>query len=354
MGVTVIAAAGNESSSLPAPPAFYPETISVGAVDASLGLASYSNFGSTIDVVAPGGQIGNDDNDDGMPDGVFSTLGDDGSGEIENVFGFFEGTSMSCPHVSGVVALMLSVNPDLTPKEVKDILTSTAIDLGDPGRDDEFGFGLVDAETAVIIAQVIPPTGDEPIISLSTTTLDFGTTEDQLQVIISNIGGGVLNVTDIIESEINGGDWLEASASLPRPDTNLSLIVVTVDRTDLEPGTFDGVVTVEAEGQDDQNIIISIEVAGGSGGTFDEIVIVEAVNVMTGDIVASTETSEAEDFEYTLSDLPVGTYIIIAGTDLDGDGETCEADDFCGSFDGAATVNPDETTTGIDFTISEN
>lgn len=65
-------------------------------------------------------------------------------------YGFNSGTSMSAPHVSGVAALVLSANPSLTNGEVRNILTSTAVNLGVPGkRDIWYGWGLVDALSAV-------------------------------------------------------------------------------------------------------------------------------------------------------------------------------------------------------------
>lgn len=61
----------------------------------------------------------------------------------------FSGTSASAPHVSGVAAVVLSANPALTNKDLRKILDATAVDLGDPGRDIYFGYGLVDAYAAV-------------------------------------------------------------------------------------------------------------------------------------------------------------------------------------------------------------
>jgi serine protease len=64
-------------------------------------------------------------------------------------YDLFSGTSASAPHVAGVAALVLSANPDLSNREVRRILDGTAIDLGEPGRDNVFGWGLVDAYNAV-------------------------------------------------------------------------------------------------------------------------------------------------------------------------------------------------------------
>jgi len=65
----------------------------------------------------------------------------------------FSGTSASAPHVSGVAALILDADPSLSSKDVKKILYATAVDLGEPGRDTLFGYGLVNAKGAVDCAQ---------------------------------------------------------------------------------------------------------------------------------------------------------------------------------------------------------
>jgi PGF-pre-PGF domain-containing protein len=67
------------------------------------------------------------------------------------------GTSMATPHVSGTVALMLQVNPALTPDEIKAILEKTAVDLGSPGKDNNTGAGRIDAYQAVLTSDTTPP-----------------------------------------------------------------------------------------------------------------------------------------------------------------------------------------------------
>jgi len=65
---------------------------------------------------------------------------DTGAGTVSNM-----GTSMACPHVAGLVALMLQANPKLTYEQVKNLAESTAVDLGTPGKDNKFGWGRFDA-----------------------------------------------------------------------------------------------------------------------------------------------------------------------------------------------------------------
>ena len=134
--VTIVAAAGNDGGDSIAYPAALDGVIAVGATtsaDARWTESDHgSNTGDALDLVAPGAQILSYYP---LTSGSFT---DD-----------YYGTSLACPLVAGIAALMLSEDPSLTPAEITNLLTSTAKDLGSPGRDAEFGFGLADAEKAV-------------------------------------------------------------------------------------------------------------------------------------------------------------------------------------------------------------
>ncbi|MCJ7728978.1 MAG: S8 family serine peptidase, partial [Sedimentisphaerales bacterium] len=70
--------------------------------------------------------------------------------DANNLYAYYSGTSMACPHVSGVAALIFAADDyNITPEEVSNILFNSAQDLGTPGRDDIFGYGLVDAYAAL-------------------------------------------------------------------------------------------------------------------------------------------------------------------------------------------------------------
>ena len=88
--------------------------ITVGATRFDGIRASYSNFGDSIDIMAPGGDMSIDQNADGQPDGVLSTFAND--------YQFEEGTSMSAPHVTGIVGLLVSAKPTLVQSDVEQIL----------------------------------------------------------------------------------------------------------------------------------------------------------------------------------------------------------------------------------------
>lgn len=135
-GVVCVAAAGNDSTSVLYYPSDYESCIAVIATDSNDLRVSYSNYGAQKDIAAPGSIIVS------TYPGGYATM---------------SGTSMAAPVVSGVVALMLSINSDLTVSEVKNILYSTALDLGTAGKDDQFANGRVDAAAA--IAQTVAFSG---------------------------------------------------------------------------------------------------------------------------------------------------------------------------------------------------
>ncbi len=167
-GVVVFAAAGNGGGDgIGDPtldcPACYPGSISVGATRIDQQRAPYSNYGTgesahTLDLVAPGGDTLVDQNGDTLADGVVQQTFEHAclGGPIDlSAFGycFFQGTSMATPHAAGVAALVLSLDPTLTPLEVRNILTGTATDLGPAGYDLEYGNGELNAAAAVVAAQ---------------------------------------------------------------------------------------------------------------------------------------------------------------------------------------------------------
>ncbi|MDA3897124.1 MAG: S8 family serine peptidase, partial [Desulfobacteraceae bacterium] len=149
MGVTIVCAAGNEYYyfNLPSYPAAYDDyCIAVGATRYDETRSYYSNTGSYIDIVAPGGDVRVDQNGDGYNDGILQqTFGSD-----PKIFAyyFYQGTSMASPHVAAVAALLIS-NGLTGPTSIRNALISTAKDKGPAGWDSQFGWGIVDAYAAL-------------------------------------------------------------------------------------------------------------------------------------------------------------------------------------------------------------
>ena len=161
-GVTIVCASGNDGKSIVGYPAAYDRyCIAVGATRFDEARASYSNYGTSLDLVAPGGDLTVDQNQDGYPDGILQqTFGNKNPGDFG--YFFYTGTSMATPHVAGIAALLLSKGIATTPVKVREILQSTAKDLGPTGLDSQFGWGLVNAQAALSYNTIAntPPVAD--------------------------------------------------------------------------------------------------------------------------------------------------------------------------------------------------
>jgi len=154
--VVVVAASGNEGQSYVGFPANYDTVLGVGAALYDKTDTSYSNGGTGLDVVAPGGS-GYDQNGDGYQDGI---LQEAVWGTSRNYL-YFQGTSMASPHVAGLAALLISAGAD--PADVPDLIRDTAQDQKEAGWDTYTGYGFIDplAALAAIEGSTEPP--DEEI-----------------------------------------------------------------------------------------------------------------------------------------------------------------------------------------------
>ncbi len=149
-GVAVIAACGNSNvSSCLYPAAYNDYVIAVGAAQYNETKAPYSSYGSSLDLMAPGGNTLVDQNGDGYGDGVLQQTFTIVSGRITWGYYFFQGTSMATPHVSGTAALLIAKGNATTPAQIRTALQTTAEDKGATGRDDTYGWGLIDANKAL-------------------------------------------------------------------------------------------------------------------------------------------------------------------------------------------------------------
>jgi serine protease len=160
-GVIVVVAAGNSNEDANNhSPASCNNVITVGATGPTNTRAPYSNYGSPIDVMAPGGDTKQTITFNGKtyPAGVLSTLLDDQS---KPVYGFYQGTSMASPHVAGLVSLMLSKDSSLSFDTIMSRLkaSSTALSPTACNRPSgaDCGPGLVDAARALGTTGTTPP-----------------------------------------------------------------------------------------------------------------------------------------------------------------------------------------------------
>ena len=136
LGVLHIVAAGNGSSSQLAYPAKLPSVMAVAAINSAGAKASFSNVGTGLSFAAPGVDVTTSDR-----------TGSEGyaSGDLCCI----SGTSLASPCVAGVAALAMSANPSLTNLATRSVLRRTCVDLGAPGYDTTFGWGIPNAEAAM-------------------------------------------------------------------------------------------------------------------------------------------------------------------------------------------------------------
>lgn len=149
MGITVVAAAGNDSTAVGFP-ARLDNVIAVAALGSDRKLAWYSNYGSEIDVCAPGGT--GDTNV--RTDWIWSTGYDKTPGGYGNNYQGMIGTSMATPHISGLAAL-LYLTGVTDPIAIKQRLQSRASDLGPAGQDSQYGYGMPLADAVLINLQKV-------------------------------------------------------------------------------------------------------------------------------------------------------------------------------------------------------
>jgi thermitase len=208
---TLVAAVGNSGSNFVLYPARYPHVIAVAATDSSNNHAPFSNFGPEVDVSAPGVMI-------------YSTA-------IGNTYSYISGTSASTPFVSGLAAILRGFPTYISPDQITGDLETTALDLGISGRDDLYGYGLIQMEAAI---QLDWPTPTPTATPTATSTATFTPTatypvNTPTAVLVLPATGFTPNRTTILPAQpavkayADLGDmWLE----IPRLEVELPIVGV--------------------------------------------------------------------------------------------------------------------------------
>ncbi len=226
-GAVLVASAGNYADTTPIYPAAYSNVLGVAATNPDDTIASFSSYGSWINVAAPGRRL-------------YTTYSN-------GAYSGFSGTSASAPVVSGIAGLIMSANPTLLNSQVKSIIEKSADDLGAPGFDSYYGWGRVNAYKAILTAiGSVPPPPDTtaPTVSISYPS-EGATVSGSISINVSasdNVGvakvelylNGALYATDTTEpfsfvwdtTKVNNGvHTLQAKAYDTAGNSSLSPIV---------------------------------------------------------------------------------------------------------------------------------
>ena len=227
-GGIVFAAAGNSGTASSIAP--NPDMVVVSATDPNDSLRTYSSYGDFVDLAAPGG-------------GIWTTT-------VGGGYGGFGGTSSSTPVAAGVAALVLAANPSLSADEVENVLESSSVDLGAPGKDPYFGYGRVDASTAV--AAAVTSGGSGPVDTVAPV------------VSITSPNGGA--VSGVVTVAVNASD----DTGVNRVQLYANGVLVSTDSSApysfaWDTGNVTGTVNLVAEAFDDADnsatstVVVTVE-----------------------------------------------------------------------------------------------
>lgn len=301
-GVVVIAAAANKSTSTPYYPAACNNVIAVSATTSSDTIASFSNYGSWIDISAPGASI--------------KTTINGGS------YGTGNGTSFASPITAGLAALILSVNPALTNAEVVAIMTSNADDLGSPGFDISYGYGRINVYKSVVAAKNTLPQPDtiSPAVSISSPL--YGATVSNTTVVNVSVTDnvGVSKVELFIDGALYAADTTEPFSfswdTTKYPDGNCSLEARAYDFSQ-NMGKSE-IVTVSVNNPIDTtaplvSILYPISNAQVSDTTTVDISATDDIGVSKAELyiggaLYATDTTEPFNFSWDTTKYPEGTH----------------------------------------------
>ncbi|MBJ6137195.1 S8 family serine peptidase [Marinobacter litoralis] len=363
-GMLFVAAAGNGGTRVKSYPAASSNVLAVSAVDGARNLASYSNYGSWIDLAAPGGDAGRDANTDGEADLVWSTSAAFESGAYKPDYRGLQGTSMAAPHVSGVLAMMKAQKPDLDYGDVRALLASGELTEYSGRRSDQLGYGVLDAAKAVSAASQ-GFTG--PVLSASPAVVSLSNEGVEAQLVELNVYGSAPVTGVSVESQ---PEWLEVESDFSGEPFILNVALLRDRLTPDVPARGDIVVSYNLSKELRIPVIgqlITDEKARNAGRHF--VLLVDTEPNEQGVYLAEAQvTTTVEDGEYlfafeaddgaeprSLREVTPGDYYLVAGTDIDGDGFICQAGEACAEYPVAGlrevvTVRPGQVISDLRMT----
>jgi subtilisin family serine protease len=305
-GAVVFASAGNYSTSAPYYPAACDNVVAVSATDSTDLLASYSNFGTWVDLAAPGS-------------GILTT-------SAGGYYGSWSGTSFSAPVAAGVAALVLSERPSLSAAGLVSLLEQNSDDLGTPGFDTSFGYGRVNAYRAVLAAQGLPASDTTPPsvtltnptagAVLSSTIQVQGTASDNMGVtgitflvdgqLVSSTSGSPFTFTLNTSSFTNGSHTLTVTASDAAGNAGSASVAVSINNP-IVADTTPPVVAITSPANGSRvsgNVSIAVKATDNVGVT--------QVSIYIDGVLKTNDTSSPYTYGWNTRKAATGTHTITA------------------------------------------
>ena len=266
-GTVIVVAAGNSNTDAStANPANCAGVVTVAATNRSGGRAYYSNYGSVIDVAAPGGDSRT------AGGGILSTLNSGATTPGSDSYAFYQGTSMAAPHVAGVAALMLSKTPTLTPDQIESQLKATARPF--PATCNSCGAGIVDATAALGGSGTTPPppppsTGSNEVESNNSTSTANAVT---VSGTVMNGTMGTSADTDYFVVQLAPGKTLTSTLTMGLSTADYDLVVYNsvgteIGRSEKPAGATDTVTVTNTGTSTFARYVRVVYYSGGTGAT---------------------------------------------------------------------------------------
>jgi serine protease len=293
-GVVVVAAAGNLSTDVAGfSPAGCNGVIAVAALGRSGGKAVYSNFGQLVKIAAPGDMILSTLNT-GLHAPVPSPAGD--------TYRPYSGTSMAAPHVAGVVSLLLSLNPALTPTQVLAILQASArpFPTGTSTGDcttSRCGAGILDAYQAVLALAA-----NQPMVATSPSGLLFNKNQGEPSIPSQSLTINVLHGNGLNWSASSNAAWLRVTPATGQQSATLS---VSVDASGLAAGVYNATITVHVAGATNSPLTVPVTLL------FKQMLSLQAPSPTA---VSNPALAAVADKLYLIGGIPAGSLVQIYDT----------------------------------------
>ncbi len=332
--ILVVAAGGNSGDASAVYPAANQRVVGVGATNREGELASYSNFGQSVDLLAPGGSLN---------DGIVNAYGKVSGESLSDDYAYLAGSSMAAPHVAGVYALMKGVQ-DITPVQfraqlIAGDLTTTVGPDGTYELDNYtlYGAGLLDANRAVSNIDSFPT-----VVSAWPRVVELSPSGSERQVLLEVLKHSAEN-----DPRISGSPDLPAAFTLTDNEGNpissgdaipdAVRISVNPDAVSGDRPLVEEIRIPYSNGTDsfDLKIPVYVQAADTSG---DRDAGRHYVLLLDADDFDSSRSRQVladysnGQYRFAIDDVAPGDYILVAGTDLDNNGYVCESGEACAEY----------------------